>query len=69
MKRRILTALLACCLSLSLAVPALAASAAPASVEEASQVVSAPVSYTHLDVYKRQVCGWNGNGHFVRPDL
>ena len=41
MKRRILTALLACCLSLSLAVPALAASAAPASVEEASQVVSA----------------------------
>ena len=41
MKRRILTALLACSLSLSLAVPALAASAAPASVEEASQVVSA----------------------------
>ena len=41
MKRRILTVLLACCLSLSLAVPALAASAAPASAEEASQVVSA----------------------------
>ena len=41
MKRRISTALLACCLSLSLSVPALAASAAPASVEEASQVVSA----------------------------
>ena len=26
-----------------------------------------PVSYTHLDVYKRQVCRWWSRTHFVRP--
>lgn len=41
MKKRILTALLAACLSCSLAAPALAASAAPVPVAEATQVVQA----------------------------
>ena len=26
-------------------------------------VTHIPVSYTHLDVYKRQVCGADGRGH------
>ena len=28
-----------------------------------------PVSYTHLDVYKRQVSYWCANGHEVRPSF
>ena len=34
--------------------------------EEVNDVTASPVSYTHLDVYKRQTCPILGNNHWKR---